>query len=330
MSTTLELPPAPQSMPEPVRAPMQPRQAYRRASRAVLKGRLSWSRLGIAALFLAAGIWVCRDAWREVFTYAWSNEEYSHIFVVPFVAALLIYVRRLRLRHFRVQGTIVGPILVGAGLMMMFAGYQSGKAAVMHSGSVLTAIGCVTSVLGKNAIFRFLPAVLVLAFLVPVPVDARLWIAKTLQSYTTSIAHVLLSSIGFDNTVAGHQLSINGRPVMIAEACNGMRSVFMLLLLGFAFAFGYPLRNSVRILLLLAGPIVALVCNVIRTLPTILMYGYAPDWFEDPKTGTWLADQFHWMAGYAMYAGSFLLWLGIIALMRWVMLPIQRYTLASQ
>lgn len=337
MSTTLELPPRPVTPPAPVPAtPARPRLApaarppFQRGPRAVLRNRLTWGRLCCAALLLAAGMWVCRDAWAEVFTYAANNEEYSHIFVVPFVAALLVYVRRLRLRHFQIVGTLAGPFIAGAGLSLMFAGYQTGKAAFMHSGSVMAALGCVVSVLGKNAIFRFLPAVIVLGFLVPVPVEWRQEIALKLQRYTTSIAHVLLGSMGFENTVAGMTLSMNGRPVQIAEACNGMRSVFMLLLLGFAFAFGYPLRNSVRLLLLAAGPIVALACNVVRTIPTILMYGYAPDWFADPKTGTWLADQFHWVAGYAMYAGSFLLWLGIIWVLRWAMLPIQRYTLASQ
>ena len=326
MSATLELqPPPPTTTPPP-----KPRQAYRRAPRALAVGRLTWPRLGIAAGLLAAGIYICRDAWEEIFTYAANNEEYSHIFVVPFVAALLIYVRRLRFRHFRVNGTLVGPLLVMTGLALSFAGYQSGTMVFMHGGAVMTAIGCIVSTLGKGAIFRFLPAVLVLAFLVPVPEKQRLWIAVQLQHNTTLIAHILLSSIGFANDVTGNTLAINGRPVMIAEACNGMRSVFMLLLLAFAFAFGLPLRNSVRILLLAASPFVALLCNVIRTLPTILMYGYAPDWFKDPATGTWLADQFHWIAGYAMYAGSFLMWLGIIWVMRWAMVPIQRYTLAAQ
>jgi len=50
----------------------------------------------------------------------------------------------------------------------------------------------------------------------------------------------------------GNTGSVRDRTVMIAEACNGMRSVFMLLLLAYAFAFALPLRNRVRILLLLA------------------------------------------------------------------------------
>lgn len=277
------------------------------------------------------GLYACFDAWREIFVeYAWGNEEYTHIFVVPFVVTLLIYVRRMRLRHFQITGTLIGPLLVMAGLGMNFVGYQRGVQVMLHSGAVLVALGCVVSVLGKNTILRFMPAVLVLAFLIPVPGKVRLEIAKFLQDWTAQIAHVLLNTIGFATEVTGSTLAINNRPVIIAEACNGMRSVFLLLLLAFAFAFALPLRNSVRVVLLLVSPLVALASNVFRTLPTILMYGYAPDWFTNPETGKWLALQFHNACGWAMYVVSFLIWLGIVWLLRWTQLPIQRYTLASQ
>lgn len=330
MSTqTLELPPATPPLRPPAAAPHK-RDAYRRATRAVSSDRLTANRLLAAVALCALGIYVCWDAWEEIFSYAWGNEEYAHIFVVPFVAALLIYQRRLRLRHFRISGTLVGPLLAVAGLAVMMAGYESRRQAMFHSGAVLTAIACVVSVLGKNAIFRFLPAVVVLAFLVPVPQGWRMAIALRLQQWTAEIAHVLLATIGFPNEVAGNTISLNGHPVFIAEACNGMRSVFTLLLLAFAFAFGLPLRNSVRILLLLVSPLVALACNVVRTIPTILMYGYAPGWFDDPARGTWFAEQFHNCAGWAMYVVAILLWLSIVSLMKWALLPIQRFTLASQ
>ena len=316
----------------PPASPTTPkRDAYRRVTRAVRHNRLTGLRLLAAALVVLVGLVVCVDAWREIFLeYAWGNEEYTHIFVVPFVVALLVYVRRMRLRHFQITGTLVGPLLVATGLALSFAGYQRGIQIMLHSGAVIVALGCAVSVLGKNTIFRFLPAVLVLAFLIPVPQKLRLEIAVHLQNWTAQIAHVLLNTIGFATEVTGSTLAINGRPVIIAEACNGMRSVFLLLLLAFAFAFAIPLRNSVRVLLLLISPFVALASNVIRTLPTILMYGYAPDWFENPQTGQWLAFEFHNIAGWAMYVVSFVIWLGIVWLLRWTMLPIQRYTLASQ
>jgi len=63
--------------------------------------------------------------------------------------------------------------------------------------------------------------------------------------------------------------------VTVAEACNGMRMVFALVLVSYAFAFSMPLRNGVRLVVLAASPLAAIVCNVIRLIPTIWLYGNA-------------------------------------------------------
>ena len=116
-------------------------------------------------------------------------------------------------------------------------------------------------------------------------------------------------------------MSINGTPVTFAEACNGMRMVFPLILIAYAFSFGLPLRNSVRFLVLLASPLTALACNVLRTLPTIWLYG---------NKSRQVADDFHNWSGWMMLPIAFFSLMAIIKLLRWAMLPVTRYPLASQ
>src|SRR5262249_30246589 len=145
--------------------------------------------------------------------------------------------------------------------------------------------------LGKPALFRFFPAVAVLIFLIPVPGMIRQNIALPLQSWTAQIAQTILEVCGIDSERSGNLLIVNGKPVTIAEACNGLRMVFPLILVSFAFCFGLPLRNSIRFLILLASPGAAIFCNVVRILPTIWFYGFmTPEW----------ADKFHTLAGWAM------------------------------
>ncbi len=49
--------------------------------------------------------------------------------------------------------------------------------------------------------------------------------------------------------------------------------VFGLILVSYAFAFSLPLRNRVRLLILLASPLAAILCNLVRILPTVWVYG---------------------------------------------------------
>jgi exosortase len=290
-------------------------------SRSFRSDRLSkWhviAALGMGLLGVAA-TW---DAWLDIYTLAYKDEEYSHIFLVPIVALAMVYVRRMRMRHCRPSGAIVGVMLVALGWAMHSYGFYHARQAMWHLGAVVVVLGCMVSVLGKNVLFRFLPAVAVLVFLVPVPGRVRQAIALPLQTWTAQTAQTGLEICGVETEVSGNTLSINGRPVTVAEACNGMRMVFPLLLVSYAFCFALPLRGGVRFLMLLVSPLIAIFCNVVRTMPTIWLYGNA---------NRAIADAFHEWSGWAMYIVSLVLLFVIIRALKWAMLPLSRFPLASQ
>src|SRR5215213_1984685 len=276
---------------------------------------------GVLAVALAlVGVLATWDAWADIGEIAWKDEEYTHIFLVPLVAAWMVWVRRMRIRHCKPIGTILGPILVAVGWAIASYGFYHGYQSLFHGGSVLVVLGCMVAILGKHLIFRFFPAVAVLIFLVPVPGQIRQDIAVPLQTWTAQISTVMFDGLGVDTNRSGNQLVVNGVPVTIAEQCNGVRGIFALVLVSYAFSFGLPLRNSVRFLVLLASPLVTIGCNLIRILPTAWFFGYSSQDF---------AVRFHEAAGWAMVPLAFLILLGIMKVLRWAMLPVMRYTLAS-
>jgi exosortase len=233
----------------------------------------------------------------------------------------MVWSRRVRLRHCPPSGEWIGPLIVAAGWGLSWFGYHNMVQAAWHLGAVLIVIGAPLTVLGKNVVFNFLPAILVLIFLVPVPASVRQWIAVPLQTYTAAVTQAILETFAVNVERAGNVLTINGTEVAVAEACNGMRMVFALVLVSYAFAFGLPLKNSARLVVLLASPVAALICNVIRLLPTVLLYGYA-----DRR----LAGMFHDASGWLMLPVAFVLLLGVLRVLRWALIPVNRYTLAYQ
>jgi exosortase/archaeosortase family protein len=76
---------------------------------------------------------------------------------------------------------------------------------------------------------------------------------------------------------------------------------------------------------LLASPVAAIFCNVVRILPTIWLYGNFPKEAGKASVG----ELFHDFSGWLMLPISFLILLGIIKVLRWAMIPVMRYTLAS-
>jgi len=281
-----------------------------------------WTRWHAGAASLMAGLAVLAtlDAWRDIYHLAVKDEEYSHIFLVPVVAICMVWVRRHRFRYCKPSGTALGFIFAVIGWAMTTFGFYSGTQSLWHGGAVLLLVGCMMSVLGKHMLFRFFPAVAVLIFLIPVPGFIRQQIALPLETWTARISQLAFELINIPVKRNANLLSLNNQPVNIVEACNGLRMVFALILIGFAFCFGLPLRNSVRIMILALSPVATIFCNVLRILPTIWIYGYH---------GKDIGDMFHTYSGWLMLPISFLMLVGVIKVLRWAMIPVMRYTLAS-
>ena len=273
-----------------------------------------------AATFMGAlAVIATLDAWSDILLIAQKNEEYSHIFLVPFVAAAMIYVRRARFRYCKPTGTGLGFLIAGLGWGVHVFGFHHNYESLWHLGAVLVLIGCVLSIFGKHALFRFFPAIAVLVFLIPVPGMLRLGIAAPLETWTAQISELLLNAANIGVTRSGNQLWVGGQAVNIAEACNGLRMVFALILVSYFFCFALPLMNPVRFIILLVSPFAAILCNVVRILPTVWLYGHSKS----------AGDVFHNYSGWLMLPISFLILLAVIGALRWAMVPVMRYTLAS-
>lgn len=304
--------------------------------------RRGWttSHLVLTFVLIGLGVLATLPAWADILHIARMDEESSHIFLVPLVVAWLVWVRRGRLRLCQPRGMWVGPLLVAVGWGVSTYGFHNAVQSFWHGGAVLVVIGCLLTGVGTDVLFRFFPVFIVLAFLVPIPGMVRQQVAIPLQTATAQVTQILFDLMGLPVERSGNLLTINGTDVAIAEACNGMRMVFALVLVCFAFAFGEPLRQYVRVLILAASPLSAILCNVIRMIPTLWLYGYGHEVVEffgaHPSPGQTiddlgksLADTFHDMSGWIMLGVAFLLLMGIIRILQWAMLPITHYTLAS-
>lgn len=273
------------------------------------------ARLATGLALLAAAVVVCFDAWVDIAYIAWTVEESSQVLLVPAVVGWLLVSRRQELGRCRPSNSLLGPLAIGVGWIVASVGYHNAIQSFWHGGSVLVAVGAILSVTGWDVLKRFWPAFLVLVFLVPVPGTVRQQIAMPLQTATAASTQFVFELIGLDVYRSGNVLHYNDTPVAVAEACNGMRMVFVLVLVCYAVAFASPLLYSVRTALLVISPLVAILCNIIRLVPTVWVYGTYSEA---------VAEQFHNWSGWAMIVVAFLLVMGLIRLLQWVDLPVMQ------
>ena len=243
-----------------------------------------------------------------------KDEEASHILLVPLVFARIAWVRRGNLKGVSLGPSLWGPAIILAGVGFWLFGNIKAMQIFWHFGAILAMFGAFVCVNGTEIVRRLWPAFLVLLFLMPMPGMIRQPLALFLQNVSAQATEVVIVALGFELVRHGNLLLINDYPVGIAEACNGMRMISMLILVVFAFVFSEKIRPWVQVVLVVLAAPMAIILNIFRLVPTVLCYG-----FLSPE----LADQLHDWLGWVMVLASYFMLLGIIVLMRWLLLPME-------
>lgn len=271
-------------------------------------------RIGCAIALGVAALVAMREAWLDILHIAWVDEESSQIWLVVPIIVLLLAIRRKALRESLPASSYFGTALAAFGWALSSYGYFNAIQSFWHLGAVMLLVGAVWAVLGSRVMWVALPAVMVALFFVPVPGRVRMEIALPLQQATAYAAEAVLVTLGQDAERTGMMLSFNGRPVVrIDEACNGMRMVFALLLVCYAFAMANPLRPALRFVVIALSPVLALLCNIIRVVPTALVYAYA-----DEGTG----DMVHDLSGWAMVFLAYGFLAALFRVLEWAEIPV--------
>ncbi len=267
----------------------------------------------------AAAVLACLPAWRDIYISATVDPDNGYIMLVPAVAGWLAMCRRRRLRSAGRRGLWLGPLIVALAGIVYLLGGTYGPTLALHLGAIGWLIGAIWSVVGRSVMLRMSPAVVALFFLAPVPMAWLLPITDLLGSWSLAVTAGVLEILGLAAYANGRELVIGSAGLSLGDYA-GVRMIAAIGLVTYAFAFGSPLRHGVRIALVLASPLVAMVANVVRLVPFALL---AENW---PALTGILAQISGWLtlalALGMLYAG--------IRLLRYAQVPARRYALAYQ
>jgi len=272
-----------------------------------------WLLLLVVLAVVGFVTWIVWESLSDLGSLGLNDPESSHVLLAPLVIAWLAWVRRGRIGQCSLRGRWTGVLVIAVGWALWAQGYRYQIQSFWHFGAILLVAGSVLVVLGADTLWNFLPAWIALIFLVPIPGRVHLYVAVPLERVTAIMTQSVAEAIGMSVSRSGNQLTLNGIDVAIAEACNGLRMVFSLFMACYVFAFMRPLRSWVRLIVLAASPVVAIVCNVIRLVPTVWVFGNA-----SPAA----AERFHDIASWAMLGVAFALLTGVARLIDWLGLPV--------
>jgi exosortase len=200
------------------------------------------------------------------------NPQYSHGFLVPLFAGLLLWLRRGKLDLAAVRPSWWGVPLLAAGLgLRLFGAYYYYVA--YEFVSLLPCIIGLWLILGGRAAWRWAwPALLFLAFMIPLPYRVAIALAGPLQRFATVTSTFVMQVLGLPALAEGNVILLNDQQIGIVEACSGLNMlvVFFAMATAVAMVVRRPLVDK---LFLVASAIpIALLSNVIRITATGILH----------------------------------------------------------
>jgi exosortase len=251
------------------------------------------------ALPLAALLWAYGSTLGELVRRWAGDPQYSHGYLVPAFAALLLWLRRGRLAGARLAPSRWGFAFLLTGIVMRLAGtwfYFSWLDPV----SLLPCLAGVCLLAGGWAALRWAgPAVAFLFFMIPLPYNLSLALADPLQTIATEASTYALQILGRPALAEGHVILLNEVELGVVEACSGLRMlvVFFALATALALVSRRPLWE--KLVLIASAVPIALVTNIARITATGFLHDTA---------GPELANAvFHDLAGWLMMPVALLL-----------------------
>ncbi|MGC6489033.1 MAG: exosortase/archaeosortase family protein [Planctomycetota bacterium] len=252
----------------------------------------------LVAVFLPLGVayatalaW-CVDRWSA------PTQYFAHCWLLPFVAAVVLWLRREQWRRQPRETDLRGLWLLLPGLLMHLAGAALMIDSWSATSLVLTLPGAAWLALGARRLQGLWPVLWLVLFAVPAPIFVEGRLAFELKEIAVAGGAAIANLLGAGVVRAGDRLAPAGAEgaLFVADACGGLRSLLSMITLAYCLAFftGPPSGRRRLVLLTLAAPL-AVGANLLRIAALCLLARWFGVAFAE-GTGHTVANAVEWLA----------------------------------
>jgi exosortase len=218
---------------------------------------LTWI-IALASLFSA---WVLfADTLRWLYDSWLADPNYSHGFLVPFIAAFFVW--RARAAFGAPQPNTAGVWILGGALLLHLAATPF-RIYPLSALALISALAAgVVLRWGWAALRASQYAFIVLVLMIPLPFLDRL--SPLLETFTARVAAAIVSALGTPAVTFGSQVQLPLIAFEIGAACSGLRSLASLVTLAVVFSGMVTGPRWGKTLIVLAAIPIAILANLAR------------------------------------------------------------------
>ena len=196
-------------------------------------------------------------SWQQV-------EEYSYGWFIPAISAFLVWQRSDRLRAMALRGHWGGLPVIALALAMLAVGELSAVRSFGQYGFVVGAAGLSVCLIGWRGTRAIAMPLAVLLFMIPLPQFVLREVSHALQLVSSQIGVALIRGAGISVFLEGNVIDLGSYQLQVVEACNGLRYLFPLLVLGFLSAYFFQGALWKRVLIVVSTVPLTVVMNSVR------------------------------------------------------------------
>ncbi len=233
----------------------------------------SFSSLAPLLVVLGCLLWAFWGTLVEL-AHVWNtNDQYSHGYLVPSFALLLLWLRRGQLAGRTARpNLLIGGLLLGLGIGLRLVGVYW-YYLWLDTVSILPCVAGVCWLLGGWTAWRWAwSAILFLAFMIPLPYRLATALSAPLQSLATVTSTFIMQAIGLPALSEGNVIILNEARIGVVEACSGLRMLVVFVALSAAMALLTRRPWLDKLILLVSAVPIAIVSNLLRITVTGILH----------------------------------------------------------
>jgi exosortase len=278
-------------------------------------GKMDMRRNLLFVALVAVAVLMFYGPFKDLMRTTLHSEYYSHIALIPFVSAYLLFIRRreifsnIEYAFFPGAGVCaVGVLIYGAARILDLEISPNDRSSLIALSVVLFAIGAFILLYGFHAFKAARFALLFLIFIIPVPTALMDALSRALQLGSAEFVDFLFSITGVPVLRDGVVFNLPGLSIEVAPQCSGIRSSLALVITAVLAGHMFLKSTWKKVVLVLAVIPVTMFKNGIRIVTLSLLGVYVDRGF--------LESSLHRDGGIVFFVLALLLMAPVLFLLR--------------
>ncbi|MBC7803081.1 MAG: VPLPA-CTERM-specific exosortase XrtD [Candidatus Parcubacteria bacterium] len=219
-----------------------------------------------------------------------SQEEYGFGYLVPFIAAFLVWQRKDKLELSRFEGSWTGLGVVAVGLGLGVLGRMSTLDTLAQYAFLLSLLGLILAGCGWRGLRMLAAPLVILCFMVPLPNYLLREVSAQLQLLSSQLGVGMIRLAGTSVFLEGNVIDLGSMKLQVVEACSGLRYLLPLMTLGFIATYFYKVTLWKRVLVFVSTIPITIAMNSLR----IALVGITSEYFGKAAAEGFLHDFEGW------------------------------------